>query len=44
MTQIGARRVDEDKDMDDDEKNEREMSGPAIMPKKKMIARKMKKD
>jgi hypothetical protein len=43
MTQIGARRVDEDKDMEDDDKNEREMSGPAVMPKKKMIARKMKK-
>jgi hypothetical protein len=44
MTQIGAKRVYEDKDMEDDDKNEREMSGPAIIPKKKMVARKMKKD
>jgi hypothetical protein len=41
MTQIGARRVDESKDKDKDDTNEREM-GPAI-PIKKIVARKVKK-
>jgi hypothetical protein len=42
MTQIGAKRVYEGKDMDDDDKDEREEKSMAI-PMKKMIARKMKK-
>lgn len=42
MTSIRGRPVNEAEDKDEDDKNEREMS-PAIMPKKKMIARKMMK-
>lgn len=42
MTSIRGRPVNEAEDKDEDDKNEREM-GPAIMPKKKMVARKMMK-
>lgn len=42
MTSINGRPVNEAEDKDEDDKNEREM-GPAIMPKKKMVARKMMK-
>ena len=42
LTSVGTRRVNEAEDKDEDDKNEKEMT-PAIMPKKKMIARKMTK-